>query len=78
MEKLSKNERIDRIRQLAEIKSDTELAKLLESNQPQISRWRNTGHHQSTANLIDFLLSIISNQKKEIDDLNNKLRTINP
>ena len=59
------DKRMDRIRKLLHCKTDVELAEYLETNQPQISRWRNTGFHRSTAKLLDSLLAIISKLKRE-------------
>lgn len=66
--KQNNEKRVKRIRRLLKFKSDTELADYLETKQPQISRWRNTGFHQTTANLIDTLLSIISELQKQLAD----------
>lgn len=65
--------RMLRIRKLLGCKKDTELAKKLKTNQPQISRWRNTGFHESTTILLDHLLLIISRQKRELNRLKKEL-----
>jgi hypothetical protein len=73
----SENEkRVDRIRRLLGCKSDVELAKKLETQQPQISRWRRGELSKSMVRLIDELVSTIgalkrekNRLKKELDDL---------
>ena len=65
--------RIKRIRSLLNCDSDVELAKRLDTNQPQISRWRRGGFARSTAALIDALLLIISRRQREINQLKEEL-----
>ena len=67
---------IDRIKKLSGCTRDIDLAKLLDTNQPQISRWRNKGFHESTRTVIDFLLSIISKQKRELSKIKKELNEL--
>lgn len=60
--------RMKRIRKLFGFRTDVELAEFLGAQQPQISRWRNSGFHESTTKLIDELLKIISRHQREINN----------
>jgi hypothetical protein len=73
--KYDNDRRMNRIRNLLQCKTDVELAQLLETNQPQISRWRNTGFPHSTAKLLDSLLAIVSKLKREVVGLKKEIKS---
>lgn len=68
--------RINRLKKLMGCNTDVEFAAFLKVNQPQVSRWKSVGFHESTAKIIDHLLSIIADQKKEIRMLKKKRREL--
>lgn len=74
MTELSNEQRMKRIKGLAGVKEYQDLAPLFGTNQPQISRWKSSGFAGSVNFVIDFLLSVISKQKREINKLKKQLK----
>jgi hypothetical protein len=72
---LSNEKRFKRILKLTGVKYEKDIAGKFGTNQPQISRWKHGGFHGCTNAVIDFLLSIISIQQREINRLKNMLST---
>ena len=66
---MENEKRIDKIQKLLSCSSISELAKKLNTHQPNVSRWRKKGFYPSTASLIDALLKVIATQKREINKL---------
>jgi hypothetical protein len=62
---MKKNERrVERIKAALGCRTDIELAKLLKSYPPNISRWKKRGFYPAIANLIDELLSRVDKKSK--------------
>lgn len=68
--------RVERIKQLLDCESDSELARRLETQQPQIARWKRGEFSKSMARLVDYLLSDVSRLKREIQRLEKEIKTI--
>jgi hypothetical protein len=73
---LDPDKRVNRIKKLMDCQSDSELARRLETQQPQIARWRRGEFSKSMARLIDYLLLIISRLKREINKLKKENKTL--
>jgi tRNA(Phe) wybutosine-synthesizing methylase Tyw3 len=65
--------RIDKFKKLLGCKKDIELAKLLETQQPQIARWRRGGIRKSMASVIDVFNKTVSRNKRKINSLKKEL-----
>ncbi|BBO86729.1 hypothetical protein DSCO28_72950 (plasmid) [Desulfosarcina ovata subsp. sediminis] len=76
MRKFTNDDRINKIRRILHVKTDAELSGKLNTNQPQISRWRRVGFARSTEALIDYLIGLIADLKSENRKLRKKLRSI--
>ncbi len=70
------NKRLNRIRKLLGLKTDVELADLIEAKQPQLSRWRKAGFSMSTGNLLDELVALISKLKREVTKLKKENKSL--
>lgn len=68
--------RVERIKRLLDCESDSELARRLETQQPQIARWKRGEFSKSMARLVDYLLLIISRLKRETNELKKEIKTL--
>lgn len=68
--------RVEMLLKIAGVTKFGELAKIFKTNQPQISRWKINGFHGCTNEVIDFLLSVISKQKREINELKKEIKSL--
>jgi transposase len=67
---------VDRIKRLLDCESDSDLARRLETQQPQIARWRRGEFSKSMGKLVDYLLLIISRMRREINELEKEIQTL--
>jgi hypothetical protein len=67
---------VDRIKKLLDCESDSDLARRLETQQPQIARWRRGEFSKSMGKLVDYLLLIISRMRREINRLKKEIEAL--
>lgn len=73
---ITPEKRVERIKRLLDCESDSELARLLETKQPQIARWKRGEFSNSMAKLVDLLFLIISRLKRETNKLKKEIDAI--
>ena len=67
---------LNEIKKIKEIKTNRELAKILNVNESQITRWNKQGFYKSTENILFVLFNEYKDLEEKYNILNKRLDTV--